>query len=77
MVCTLNNCTNSVDPDQPVTKEAVFSEKYGKYSKISNRNTTFNITETRLFKYIENFTTKKYEKFQIKILIFFIFLLKT
>ena len=35
------------------------------------------ITKTRLFKYIENFTTKKYENFQIKILIFFIFLLKT
>ena len=41
------------------------------------------ITKTRLFKYIENFTTKKKKKkkknenFQIKILIFFIFLLKT
>ena len=31
------------------------------------------ITKTRLFKYIENFTTK----YQIKILIFFIFLFKT
>ena len=35
------------------------------------------ITKTHLFKYIENFTTKKNENFQIKILIFFIFLLKT
>ena len=35
------------------------------------------ITKTRLFKYIENFTTKKTESFQIKILTFFIFLLKT
>ena len=34
------------------------------------------ITKTRLFKYIEIFTTKT-ENFQIKILIFFIFLLKT
>ena len=34
------------------------------------------ITKTRLFKYIENFTTKN-ENFQIKIVIFFIFLLKT
>ena len=34
------------------------------------------ITKTRLFKYIENFTTKKNENFQIKILIFFIFPLK-
>ena len=33
--------------------------------------------ETRLFKYIENITTKKIENFQIKILIFFICLLKT
>ena len=37
----------------------------------------FNITKTRLFKYIENFTTKKSESFQIKPLIFFIYLLKT
>ena len=36
-----------------------------------------NITKTYLFKYTENFTTKKTESFQIKILIFFIFLLKT
>ena len=35
------------------------------------------ITKTRLFKYIENFTIKKTESFQLKILIFFIFLLKT
>ena len=35
------------------------------------------ITKTRLFIYIENFTTKKKENFQVKILIFFIFLLKT
>ena len=35
------------------------------------------ITKTRLFKYIDNFTTKKPESFQIKILIFSIFLLKT
>ena len=36
------------------------------------------ITKTRLFKYIENFTAKKNpESFQIRILIFFIFLLKT
>ena len=34
------------------------------------------ITKTRLFKYIENFTTKT-ESFQTKILILFIFLLKT
>ena len=31
----------------------------------------FIITKTRLFKYIENITTKKNENFQIKILIFF------
>ena len=37
---------------------------------------TENITKSRLFKYIENFTQKS-ESFQIKILIFFIFLLKT
>ena len=36
----------------------------------------FYIMKTRLFKYIENFTTKN-ENFQIKILIFFKFLLKT
>ena len=35
------------------------------------------ITKTRLFKYIENFTTKTTKSFQMKILIFFIFLLKT
>ena len=35
------------------------------------------ITKTRLFKYIENVTTKKPESFQRKILIFFIFLLKS
>ena len=35
------------------------------------------ITKTRLFKYIDNFTTKKPESFQIKSLIFSIFLLKT
>ena len=35
------------------------------------------ITKTRLFKYTENFTTKKKENFQKKILIFLIFLLKT
>ena len=34
------------------------------------------IMKTYLFKYTENFTTKN-EKFQIKILIFFLFLLKT
>ena len=34
------------------------------------------MTKIRLFKYTENFTTKK-GNFQIKILIFFIFLLKT
>ena len=34
------------------------------------------ITKTRLFKYIDSFTTKKKQSFQIKILIFFIFLLK-
>ena len=38
--------------------------------------TRFNITKTRLFKYIENFKPQK-ENFQIKILIFVIFLLKT
>ena len=35
-----------------------------------------NITKTLLFKYIENFTSKNW-KFQMKNLIFFIFLLKT
>ena len=35
------------------------------------------ITKTRLFKYTENITTKKIKIIQIKILIFFIFLLKT
>ena len=33
----------------------------------------FNITKTRLFKYIESFTTKIIENFQIKILIFLYF----
>ena len=37
--------------------------------------TGFIITKTRLFKYIENFTSKT-ENFQIKKIIFFIFLLK-
>ena len=37
---------------------------------------TANIMKTHLFKYIENFTTKT-ESFQINILLFFIFLLKT
>ena len=41
------------------------------------RCTLKNITKTRLFKYIENFTTKNTESLPIKILIFFIFLLKT
>ena len=35
------------------------------------------ITKTCLFKYTENLTTQKNENFQVKILIFFIFLLKT
>ena len=35
------------------------------------------ITKTRLFKYTENITSKKNENFQIKKLIFFVFLLKT
>ena len=35
------------------------------------------ITKTRLFKYIENFTTKKEGNFQIKTSDIFIFLLKT
>ena len=35
------------------------------------------ITKTRLFEYIENFTTKKKKIFRQKNLIFFIFLLKT
>ena len=35
------------------------------------------ITKTSLFKHTENFTTKRNETFQIKILIFFIILLKT
>ena len=43
-------------------------------------NAAYSITKTRLFKYIENFMTKK-DNFQIKNktkkLIFFIFLLKT
>ena len=34
------------------------------------------ITKTNLFKYTENLTTKKIENFQIKNLIFFLFLLK-
>ena len=40
-------------------------------------NITLDITKTRLFKYTENFTTKKWQFFRQKILIFFIFLLKT
>ena len=41
-----------------------------------NTNVWYNdITETRLFKYTENFPTKN-EKFQMKILIFSLFLLK-
>ena len=35
------------------------------------------ITKTCLLKYIENFATKKMKNFQLKIRIFFIFLLKT
>ena len=35
------------------------------------------ITKTRLFKYIENFTTKTWKLFRWKFLIFFTFLLKT
>ena len=47
----------------------------------ANKDTVQNhypsITKTRLFKYIDNFTTNNPESFQIKILIFSIFLLKT
>ena len=35
-------------------------------SHSGDRLTFFSITKTRLFKYIENFTTKKKENFQIK-----------
>ena len=44
----------------------------GQYMPVAS----YNITKTRLFKYIENFITKKNENFQVKIRRFFIFLLK-
>ena len=47
---------------------------------VNNKNKTGNdkyIKKTRLFKYIENFTSKKTENFQIKTLIFFIILFIT
>ena len=48
-----------------------------KFSGISTDSTMVFIRTTYLFKYIENFTTQKNENFHMKILIFFIFLLKT
>ena len=41
------------------------------------RTERLHYTKTRLFKYIENFTTKKLKMFRLKTLILFIFLLKT
>ena len=48
-----------------------------KYILFKGLDTPVSITKTCLFKYTENFTVKKWNKNQIKILIFFIFLLKT
>ena len=42
-----------------------------------NTSVAYHITRTSLFKYTENFTTKKMKVFRWKILNFFIFLLKT
>ena len=47
------------------------------HSFAENESPYSNITKTRLFKYTKNFTTKKMKIFRGKILIFFIFLLKT
>ena len=47
-----------------------------KQNKQNKKTTTNTITKTRLFKYIENFTSKNYKIFRWKTLIFFIFLLK-
>ena len=40
-------------------------------------NKSFNITKTRLLKYIENFTTKKWKFSDENFWYFFLFLLKT
>ena len=47
------------------------------YIKVGFKGVKIIITETRLFKYIENFTTKNWKFSHKKNLIFFIFLLKT
>ena len=50
---------------------------YNIYSYVNYVVRGFNITKTRLYKYTENFTTKKWKFSDKKILIFFILLLKT
>ena len=48
-----------------------------RYDKVINSPVEFHITKTRLFKYIDKFTTEKGKFSDKKILIFFIFLHKT
>ena len=53
---------------------------YGLGSLVNNKYVTLagkDITKTSLYKYIENFTTKKYKFLDKKTLRFFLFLLKT
>ena len=50
-------------------------DRANKEREVTSKRPT--ITKTRLFKYIENFTTKKRKISDKKILTFFIFLLKT
>ena len=75
-----------VPPNLHVTEELLFSLPkgieiilYGHVRRcvklLSSYFTIFVITKTRLFKYIENFTTKNWQISE-KILIFFIFLIK-
>ena len=60
--------TNSEGPDQ---------HTYIRSKKFICVHVFIAITKTRLFKYIENFTTKKLKTFRWKILVIFIFLFKT
>ena len=86
---TVSTCHKTVTSMQLNKKES--SEKSGKtlfgsiktmkidkrFTNVFPGNNPHIITKTCLFKYIENVTTKNLKVFQRKILIFFIFVLKT
>ena len=57
----------------------LFSNEMNKIYKktLKQDETDQNIMKTRLFKYIENFTSKNWKFSDKKLLLFFIFLLKT